>query len=108
MPTWLHAVVQHADDLDDVRFYYAIEDHMHRVRDRCLSAFAPAAANVKLRTPGRSSLRSEVERPSGSSATRRIAARSRAEYRMRASRPCRSSLVLNIELMSPLADFVSR
>lgn len=47
MPSGLPSVVEHANDFDDVRLRHAIEDHMHRVRDRRLVAFAATVPDVK-------------------------------------------------------------
>ena len=52
MPSRLHAVVEHADDLDDAWRYQAIEDHMNRVCDRHLAAFIAAVADVEAANAG--------------------------------------------------------
>lgn len=52
MPPRPHPLVQHAHDLDDPRFYHAIEDHMHRLRNRRLAAFVPAVADVEAANAG--------------------------------------------------------
>lgn len=44
--------MQYAHDLDDPRFYHAIEDHMHRLRNRRLAAFVPAVADVEAANAG--------------------------------------------------------
>ncbi|MGA8157662.1 MAG: hypothetical protein WB822_15925 [Rhodoplanes sp.] len=52
MPARLHAIVEHADDLDEAWFYHAVEDHMHRVRHRRLAAFAATVPDVKAADAG--------------------------------------------------------
>ncbi len=52
MQPWLHTVVQHTHDLDAARSHQAIEEHMHRGRDRRVGAFVAAVANVKAANPG--------------------------------------------------------
>jgi len=47
MPARLHALVQHANDLDKTGLKGAKEDHMHRVRNSRFLAFFPTIANVE-------------------------------------------------------------
>lgn len=57
----LHPIVQHTDDLDDVRLHHAIKEHMRWVRHRLFATFVAAVPDMKA-----------VERLTGSVATRRI------------------------------------
>jgi hypothetical protein len=52
MPPRLHAVVQHAYDLDNARVDHAIEDRMYRVCHRRLAAFVTAVANTEAADAG--------------------------------------------------------
>jgi hypothetical protein len=66
--------MQNTDDFDDSRVNHSIVEHMHRISDRRLAAFVAAVANVKVANAGKQLGAIEAERPSGSAATRRIAA----------------------------------
>jgi hypothetical protein len=74
MPARLHPLMQDADDLDDAGFDGAVEDHVHRIADRRLAALVAAVADMQLRSPAKSSLRSTVDSPCGSAAIRRSVA----------------------------------
>src|SRR4051794_40946474 len=44
--------MQDADNLDDARFYHAVEDHVYRACDRNLAALVAAVANMKAANAG--------------------------------------------------------
>ncbi len=48
----LHAVMQHADDLDVPRSCHAIEEDMHWIGDRHLATFIAAVPDVKAANAG--------------------------------------------------------